>query len=148
MLPHFTIALAFRPNRWRNRVPWLALFFAMTTVSLYSQKPQPNPNPQPPPPSPPPVFRDSKAPDYGPPPPSTPTFEDMQNRRYIVYRLKSVNTDTKKLLKLAQELNRKIETSGPGSLSSDDLRMVAEIGKLAHSVKWKMQLAIDGNHAP
>jgi hypothetical protein len=93
----------------------------------------------------PPVFTDSKAPDYGPAPSRTPTFEDMQYRRYIASRLKSMASDSDKLLKLTQGINAKIDKSGPGSLSREDLRTIAEIEKLAHSVKWKMQLATSGN---
>jgi ribonuclease D len=57
-------------------------------------------------------------------------------------------SDTAKLLRLARELNAKIDKSGPSSLSREDLRRLAEIEKLAHNVKWKMQLATSGNPAP
>ena len=73
------------------------------------------------------------------------TFEEVQYRRYIAARLKSMASDTEKLLKLTREINAKIDKSGTGSLSREDLRTLAEIEKLAHNVKWKMQLAAEGS---
>lgn len=142
------IAREFRPAQWKGRGLGLTIFFFAAIIPLCSQKSPSNPNPLPPLVPPPPVYRDSKAPDYGPPSEKTRTFEEKQYREYLAYRLKSMTADTNKLLKLAQELNQKIETSGPGSLSRDDLRKLAEIEKLAHDVKWKMQLATSGNPAP
>lgn len=133
--------------RYSMRAMWFVLFW-LATLSVYAQKPPSNPNPTPPPPPPPPIFPNSKAPDYGPPPERTPTFEDKQYRRYLAYRLKSMTVDTAKLLKLAQEINKKVESSGPGSLSRQDLRKLQEIEKLAHGVKWKMELATSANLAP
>jgi len=149
MFLHSKIAPGFPPRRWRDCALWFAIALC-ATVPAYSQKPpsNPPPSPQPPPPPPPPIFPNSKAPDYGPPPPKTPTFEDLQYRRYIVYRLKSMATDTDKLLKLAQALNKKIESQGPSSLSREDLRTLSQIEKLAHSIKWKMELATSGNRDP
>ncbi len=95
----------------------------------------------------PPVFIDSKAPDYGPPPPRTPTFEDLQYRRYVESRLKSMVSDADKLLKLAKELNSAPNSPVSGT-SREDVRTVAEIEKLAHNVKWKMQLVVDGALKP
>ncbi len=121
----------------------LGFFLALTAPLVYSQKPAPSPQPTSEPIRP--VFRDSKAPDYGPATPRPLTFEDMQYRRYIADRLKSMASDTERLLRLTREINAKIEKSGPGSLSREDLRAMAEIEKLAHNVKWKMQLAAEGN---
>jgi hypothetical protein len=139
MLPHAANALGNRPNRLGG----FALLMVLSALPLYAQKPSPNP---PPPLPPPPVFVDSKAPDYGPPPVHTPTFEELQYRKYLESRLKSMVSDADKLLKLAQDLNKEADTP-TGSLSREDLRKVAEIEKLAHSVKWKMQLAVNGTQA-
>lgn len=147
MLLHSKIGLRSPLCRRNSWALWFALFY-FATLPLFSQKPPSNPGPTPPPPPPPPIFPNSKAPDYGPPPPRTPTFEDMQYRRYVAFRLKSMTADTAKLLKLAQELNKKIESSGPSSLSREDIEKLGEMQKLARSVKWKMQLATTGNRAP
>jgi hypothetical protein len=62
-------------------------------------------------------------------------------------RLRSMESDSDKLYKLEWDLTAKIKKSGPGSLTRDDLRTMAEIEKLAHNIKWKMQLATDGSPA-
>src|SRR6266581_4099993 len=95
----------FRATRRANWLLWLAVLAAVSALSLYSQQPAPTPHPTPPQEPKPPVFVNSKAPDYGPATPKTPTFEDMQYRRYIEARLKSMNSDAEKLLALARELN-------------------------------------------
>ena len=59
-------------------------------------------------------------------------------------RQKSLVSDTEKLLKLAQELNDQVTQSGSATLSDDELRKVAEIGKLAHNVKDKMSYSVGG----
>jgi hypothetical protein len=143
------IALKGFGSSWRNRALGLTLLFAATASLLYSQAPsQPTPHPVPPTEPQPPVFTNSKSPDYGPPELRAPTFEKLQYRRYIADRLRSMASDTAKLLRLARELNAKIDKSGPSSLSREDLRRLAEIEKLAHNVKWKMQLATSGSPAP
>jgi hypothetical protein len=67
-------------------------------------------------------------------------FADERRVRLFYAALhKSMVADADKLLKLASELNA--ETSRPdfGSLTPAQLRKVAEIEKLAHSVKEKMR---------
>lgn len=139
------------PFRTMRRSRWflgLAVLAAVCAPLLHSQQPAPTPHPTPPQEPRPPVFVNSKAPDYGPATPKTPTFADMQYSRYIADRLKSMNSDAEKLLRLARELNAKIDQTGSRSLSREDLSKVAEIEKLAHNVKWKMQLAADANRTP
>jgi hypothetical protein len=51
-------------------------------------------------------------------------------------------SDADKLLKLANDLNREPAALHNGSSTSEDLRTVSEIAKLAHNVKWKMQLVV------
>ena len=46
--------------------------------------------------------------------------------------------DAGKLLKLAQELNDEVAASNTGSLTPEQLRKIAEIEKLARSVKERM----------
>lgn len=129
------------------RVWWAAGVLAVAGAGLgWAQKPGGGGGSSLPPPTPiprlDPVLRDPKAPDYGPPPEHTPTFQDMQNKRYLEARLKQMVGESEKLLKLASDLNKKEPTAD--AVTRDDVHRVEEIEKLAHGVKWKMQLAVDG----
>jgi hypothetical protein len=42
-------------------------------------------------------------------------------------------------------LDAKVKESGPESLTKEDLHTLAEMEKLAHTVKWKMQSATMAN---
>ncbi len=53
-------------------------------------------------------------------------------------RQKAMISDADKLLKLAKEVNDEIAAKDVTSLTDDQLRKIAEIEKLAHSVKEKM----------
>lgn len=84
-------------------------------------------------------------------PDSTGQFGDESNspdkkriRMLNVERQKALISDTEKLLKLARELNNEVTRSDSTSLSDAQLRKVAEIGKLAHSVKEKMSYSVGG----
>ena len=148
-------------NRSANWLGWiepgvfsLAFLIGVSALQMHAQKgpgggtPSPPPGPYNNPPLPSrPVFVDSKAPDYGPAPEHTPTFQEQQYLRYLNSRLKSMVSDTDKLLELAKKLNQDTNPANPGSASSEDIRAVAEIEKLAHSVKWKMQLVADASQA-
>jgi hypothetical protein len=59
-------------------------------------------------------------------------------------RQKSMVSDTDKLLRLVNNLNGEIERNDPGVLSSNQLRKVAEIEKLAHTIKDKMSYSVRG----
>lgn len=151
MIHYRMIAARRRMGRWMSRALGLVLLFAVAVPLLNAQKPgQGNTTTTtlPPPTPPSPSFIDQKAPDYGPAPAHALTIEDKQYLSYIASRLKSMASDSDKLQLLAKELNAKIEKSGTGSLSREDLRRVAEIEKLAHSVKWKMQLAAEAASGP
>ncbi len=63
-------------------------------------------------------------------------------------RQKSLTADAEKLLKLAAELNQEIAQSNPGALTPAQLRMVAEIEKLAHNVRDKMAMSLRGPQFP
>ena len=57
-------------------------------------------------------------------------------------RQKSMVADTDKLLKLATELNAEINNAHPSQLTPAQLRMVAEIEKLAHNIREKMSTSV------
>ena len=53
-------------------------------------------------------------------------------------RQKQMVADTNKLLKLAKELNNEVAAANTSSLTPDQLHMIAEIEKLARSVRERM----------
>ena len=59
-------------------------------------------------------------------------------------RQKSLVADTQKLVKLAAELNTEINSAHQAELTPAQLRKVAEIEKLAHSVRDKMSSPVTG----
>jgi len=59
-------------------------------------------------------------------------------------RQKNIVDDTGKLLKLAGELDMEVESSGEERLTAAQLRKIAEIEKLAHSVREKMSYSVNG----
>jgi hypothetical protein len=59
-------------------------------------------------------------------------------------RQKAIVSDTARLLKLAKELNDEMAETGSASMTDAQLRKVAEIGKLARSVKDKMSFTAGG----
>jgi hypothetical protein len=61
-----------------------------------------------------------------------------------VERQKALVADTQKLVKLAAELNAEINSAHQTELTAGQLRKVAEIEKLAHSVRDKMSSAFTG----
>jgi hypothetical protein len=73
-----------------------------------------------------------------------PAFEQKRLTALNAERQKSMVADTNKLVKLASELNTEVAGEQPESLNPDQLRKVAEIEKLAHSVKEKMSMSVKG----
>jgi hypothetical protein len=59
-------------------------------------------------------------------------------------RQKSMVSDANKLLRLVDELNSEIDRTNPDSLSEAQLRKVAQIEKLARSVRDKMSTSVRG----
>ena len=59
-------------------------------------------------------------------------------------RQKLLVADTDRLLKLAAELDAEVSRDHPDSLTVDQLRRLAEIEKLARSVKEKMSTSVRG----
>jgi len=73
-----------------------------------------------------------------------PLYQERRLRQLNLAQHKAMVSDTDKLLKLVTDLNAEISSSNPDALSPDQLRKVAEIEKLAHSVKDKMRTAAQG----
>jgi len=65
-----------------------------------------------------------------------------QLRALNLERQKQMVADANKLLKLARELNDEITAANPGSLTPDQLHKIAEIEKLARSVKERMTFGV------
>jgi hypothetical protein len=74
--------------------------------------------------------------------PGDPIFQERRLRQLNVAQHKALVSDADKLLKLVSELNAEIDNTNPASLTPDQLRMVAEIEKLAHSVKNRMRNSV------
>jgi hypothetical protein len=53
-------------------------------------------------------------------------------------RQKQMVSDTDKLLKLARELNEEVARANTGALTMDELHKIADIEKLARSVRQRM----------
>ena len=89
-----------------------------------------------------PVGPHSQSPFGNPPPNDDNPFVQRQMNALNAERQKALVSDAAKLLKLAQELNAEVETSKSDSLSSDQMRKIANIEKLAHNVKQKMSESV------
>jgi len=78
-------------------------------------------------------------------PSNDPAERARQLRMYNAARQKAMVSDTNKLLKLARELDDEVSRTNPDSLTVAELRKVAEIEKLARSVKQKMSASAPTN---
>lgn len=67
-----------------------------------------------------------------------PTMMERRLTALNIERQKQMVSDTNKLLKLARELNDEVAENSSATLTSDQLHKIAEIEKLARSVKEKM----------
>lgn len=74
--------------------------------------------------------------------PNSPNQKRMQVLN--VQRQKAIVSETEKLLELARELNDDVAASNSERMSDDQMHKVAEIGKLAKSVKDKMSYSLGG----
>jgi hypothetical protein len=74
-----------------------------------------------------------------------PISVERQLRALNNERQKEMVSDTNKLLSLAKELNEGLAANRSSTLTDEQLRKVAQIEKLAHSVKEKMA---DGTPQP
>ena len=73
-----------------------------------------------------------------------PVQQEKRLRALNAERQKSLVADTNKLLRLAQELQNEIDRTSPDSLTPAQLHKVADIEKLAHSIKEKMSTSVRG----
>lgn len=73
-----------------------------------------------------------------------PIVEERRLRALNAERQRSLVSDTKKLLKLAHDLNDEVNATATDSLDRQELMQVAEIEKLAHKVKEKMSTSVKG----
>lgn len=60
-----------------------------------------------------------------------------------IQRQKAIVSDANKLLKLAKELNEEIAAKNAGAFTDDQLHKIAEIEKLARSVREKMAEGVE-----
>ncbi len=67
-----------------------------------------------------------------------PLFQERRLRQLAMETHKQMVSDTNKLLQLVTELSSEINVSNPRSFTPDQLHKIAQIEKLAHSVKEKM----------
>ncbi len=72
----------------------------------------------------------------------TPVFYEKRLQMLNAAQHQAMVADTDRLLKLVADLNSQINSSKTNELSADQLRMVADIEKLAHSVKDKMRMSV------
>jgi len=73
---------------------------------------------------------------------SDPLMEEKRLRALNADRQKAMVGDAGKLLRLATEFNAEIEQAKPDTLTPNQMRKLAEIEKLAHSVKEKMTTSV------
>jgi hypothetical protein len=67
-----------------------------------------------------------------------PVIAEKHLLAFNIERQKQMVANANKLLKLARELNEEVAASNTGTLTPEQLRKVAEIEKLARSVKERM----------
>ena len=131
------------PGRMGNRslktareLLFLALLLAMPSVAQNGSPPVSKNGMQQP------LGRQSSADDNIPP--ADPLWQEKQLCLLNAERQRALVADTNKLLKLAHELDAEISSANPDSLTPDQLHKIAEIEKLAHSVKEKMSTPVRG----
>jgi hypothetical protein len=71
-----------------------------------------------------------------------PAILDRRLRALNAERQKQMVADTNKLLKLARELNDEVASTSEESFTPDQLHKIAEIEKLARSVRERMTTAV------
>ncbi|HLY40972.1 MAG TPA: hypothetical protein VKR52_07135 [Terracidiphilus sp.] len=73
-----------------------------------------------------------------------PVLAKRQARMLNVERQKQLVSDAAKLLELARALNSELEAANSDSMTPDQMHKIAEIEKLAKSVKDRMTLTVGG----
>lgn len=71
-----------------------------------------------------------------------PMLTERRMRALNTERQKQMISDTNKLLKLAKEVNDEVAAKNPDSLTPDQLHKIAEIEKLAKSVRERMTAGV------
>ena len=71
-----------------------------------------------------------------------PVMAERRVRALNVERQKQLVSDAAKLLKLARELHEEVSSTNPDAFSPDQIRKIAEIEKLARSVKDRMATGV------
>lgn len=87
-----------------------------------------------------PSMRDLDDPRYSNP--ASAIFAEKRLQALNIAQHQAVVNDTDKLVKLVTELNQQINSSNSRTLTPQQLQMVAEIEKLAHSVRDKMRMTV------
>jgi hypothetical protein len=77
-------------------------------------------------------------------PTNDPVEKARRLRAYNAARQKALVADTNKLLRLAKELEDEVSRANPDSFTAAQLRKMAEIEKLARSVRQKMTTTAPG----
>ena len=72
----------------------------------------------------------------------TPVFYEKRMKMLNAAQHQAMDADTDRLLKLVADLNNQINSSNSNALTAEQLRMVADIEKLAHSVRDKMRMSV------
>jgi hypothetical protein len=73
-----------------------------------------------------------------------PNADPKRMRQLNAERQKEMVSDTQKLLQLARELNAEVSDTNAAAMTDAQLRKVAEIAKLARSIKEKMSFSVGG----
>ncbi len=76
-----------------------------------------------------------------------PMMAERRMRALNIERQKQMVADANKLVKLARELNDEVGATNAGSFTPDQLRKIAEIEKLARSVRERMSAAVGGSQS-
>ncbi len=74
--------------------------------------------------------------------PSTTIFAERRLQALNAAQHQAIVSDTDKLVKLVTELNQQVNSSNAHVLTPQQQQMVAEIEKLAHSVRDKMRMTL------
>ena len=116
------------------------MLFAVLSTSIMLRSQTPNPN------QPIPGPEASRMPDAN----AIMNMHDQQKKNANlqaanIERKRQIADDSAKLLKLATDLKAEVDKTSKDTLSIGVIRKAEEIEKLAHSVKEKMKLSMNGN---
>jgi hypothetical protein len=118
---------------------WLALLLALAMPASAQQRPDPSTAP---PYQQTGVMEQERALENFPT--NDPVEKARQLRAFNAARQKSLVADTNKLVRLAKELEDEVSRANPDSFTPAQLRKMAEIEKLARSVRQKMTTTAPG----